>query len=450
MPSQGATKLLTFTDVQPGATVHGWWNNANAEVYRLNAWPKVAAGVDASAEVTRNSSVKHHTPSERELHFYVKNTGAAVSDIEVWAFWWNWTIGPILQSVRAEFGVPALGGAIVTRQGIAALDVAGIRKHGSDVAVDAGDRWHIGSDTKAMTATLLAVLAAKGAVGMDITVADAFPEWVETMNPMFKETSFERLMAHRSGIVDVTAAESHALSDMTKSVTKRRRQFAQLLTHREHGGDLILNAPGLIFSYQNANFILAGAMLERCTGKSWEDLMKTELFVPLGMTTAGFGAPGSGSDVSEPYGHSDASGQRVASKSDNTPALGPAGTVHASLADWATFIRLHLDGSEGSLTLSSSAVARLHIDYPPNSMYPNRYGWGWIMWDDVGGLALGHDGSNTLWYCSCQVHPNEGVGFLAVSNIGGANRNIGATDYGNGDAACWKVIQTLREHHFES
>ena len=60
---------------------------------------------------------------------------------------------------------------------------------------------------------------------------------------------------------------------------------------------MLFDAPGVIFSYQNANFILAGAMLERCTGKAWEDLMTTELFQPLGITTAGFGAPGSASNA---------------------------------------------------------------------------------------------------------------------------------------------------------
>jgi len=205
---------------------------------------------------------------------------------------------------------------------------------------------------------------------------------------------------------------------------------------------VLFDAPGVIFSYQNANFILAGAMLERCTGKSWEDLMTTELFQPLGMTTAGFGAPGSASDVNEPYGHTDASGQRVASKGDNTPGLGPAGTVHASLQDWARFIRLHLDGSECSLTLSPTSLARLHTQYSTNNMYPNRYGWGWIMYDDFGGLALGHDGSNNLWYCSCQVLLGEGLGFLAVSNIGAGTN-------GKGGLACGKIIQKLRERQFQ-
>jgi hypothetical protein len=62
--------------------------------------------------------------------------------------------------------------------------------------------------------------------------------------------------------------------------------------------------------------------------------------------------------------------------------------------------------------------------------------------DAGGGIGLGHDGSNTLWYCSCQVLPKEGVGFLAVSNIGGGS-------HGKGDLACGKVIKKLRELCFK-
>jgi CubicO group peptidase (beta-lactamase class C family) len=159
------------------------------------------------------------------------------------------------------------------------------------------------------------------------------------------------------------------------------------------------------------------------------------------MTTAGFGAPGNASDVNEPHGHRDASGARVASKGDNPPALGPAGTVHASLHDWAKLIRLHLNGSEGSLSLSPTWFARLHTQYPPNQYYQARYGWGWIMYDDLGGVALAHDGSNGLWHCSCLLLPHRDVAFLAVSSIGGDTN-------GKGDKACWKVIQKLRERQF--
>lgn len=89
MATSGGLKLETLTQVAPGATVGRKWNNANAEVYSLHAWPVVPAGVDSSAEITRISFVVHGNPSERELHYWVKNTGTTQVDIDVWAFWWS-------------------------------------------------------------------------------------------------------------------------------------------------------------------------------------------------------------------------------------------------------------------------------------------------------------------------------------------------------------------------
>jgi hypothetical protein len=89
MATSGGQKFVTLSQVAPGATVGSKWNNANAEVYNLHAWPVVSAGVDASAEITKSSFVVHGNPSERELHFWVKNTGTTQVDIAVWGFWWN-------------------------------------------------------------------------------------------------------------------------------------------------------------------------------------------------------------------------------------------------------------------------------------------------------------------------------------------------------------------------
>lgn len=89
MATSGGRRLATLSQVAPGATVGRVWNNANAEVYSLHAWPVVAAGVDGSAEVTKTKFVVHGNPSERELHFWVKNTGNTAIDIAVWAYWWN-------------------------------------------------------------------------------------------------------------------------------------------------------------------------------------------------------------------------------------------------------------------------------------------------------------------------------------------------------------------------
>lgn len=89
MATSGGLKLTTIKQVAPGATVGRKWNNATAEVYSLDAWPVVAAGVESSAEIMKINFFVHGNPSERELHYWVKNTGTTKVDIDVWAFWWN-------------------------------------------------------------------------------------------------------------------------------------------------------------------------------------------------------------------------------------------------------------------------------------------------------------------------------------------------------------------------
>jgi hypothetical protein len=89
MAASGGLKLGTLKQVAPGTTQFGKWNNANAEVYSLQAWPVSPTGIDSSAEIIRTSFVVQGNPSTRELHFWVKNTGTTQVDIDVWAFWWN-------------------------------------------------------------------------------------------------------------------------------------------------------------------------------------------------------------------------------------------------------------------------------------------------------------------------------------------------------------------------
>ena len=75
-------------------------------------------------------------------------------------------------------------------------------------------------------------------------------------------------------------------------------------------------------------------MIERVTGEAWEDLLRERLFEPLGMTSAGFGAPATPGKVDQPWGHLGEIGElhpvEPGPLADNPPAIGPAATVHAS------------------------------------------------------------------------------------------------------------------------
>ena len=64
----------------------------------------------------------------------------------------------LLEQVRQKHDLPGMAGAIVTSEGVTAMGVTGLRKKGRDARVTLQDRWHLGSDAKAMTAVLVARL----------------------------------------------------------------------------------------------------------------------------------------------------------------------------------------------------------------------------------------------------------------------------------------------------
>jgi CubicO group peptidase (beta-lactamase class C family) len=167
--------------------------------------------------------------------------------------------------------------------------------------------------------------------------------------------------------------------------------------------------------YSNAGYIIAGAMAEKVTGHSWEDLMRAGLFKPLGMTTAGFGPPGTEGKVDQPWGHRSLGALRIPSQSDNPPVLGPAGRVHASLTDWARYVAFHLHGKAPSgLSLKPATLEHLHTP-PPGG----NYACGWVArplpWDKPTN-AIWHNGSNTLWYAEMWVVPSADYAILVATN----------------------------------
>ena len=327
-----------------------------------------------------------------------------------------------LEAIRAAHGVPALGGAVVTKYGMEVFDAVGIRKivanPANQVAVTKYDKWHLGSDTKAMTSMLVGILRQyyPSTVGWNTTVADAFPEWAATMDATMAQTTLRQLLAHRSGLYLISDEQSAKLTQANLSVTEQRRAFAHAVAH-----DPYLFAPGVFFKYANANYIIAGAMLENLFNQSWEDLITQYLFQPLGMTSAGFGSPAAGGKP-QPWGHYNNNGIYAPTDGDNPLTYGPAGTVHASLEDWGKFIRLYLTGQEGWVTLTAATRAELTTAYSSNdpwfAVWPTSYGYGWGI-SESGDKVLGHDGSNNYWYARAVVFVDKGYALLAVTNAAG-------------------------------
>jgi CubicO group peptidase (beta-lactamase class C family) len=310
-----------------------------------------------------------------------------------------------------------MAAAIATSKGLEAVGAAGVREAGREAKVAVEDRWHLGSCTKAMTATLCAMLVEEKTLRWDDSVAKAFAD-LPKVDPAWKGATLETLVRQTAGAPPDLSGDGlwARLWAHRGTAPEQRLALAEGVLAKPP-----LHPPGSRFLYANANYALAGAMAERAARKPWEDLLRERLFRPLGMDSAGFGAPGSADEVDQPRGHrADGTAVPPGPGSDNPAAIGPGGTVHASVGDWAKFAALHLRGARGEdRLLARETFARLHAP-PEGAKGGDRYAGGWAVTERPwGGRVLTHSGSNTMWYCVAWLAPEKDFAVLVCANRGG-------------------------------
>ncbi|MBI2919720.1 MAG: beta-lactamase family protein [Planctomycetes bacterium] len=349
------------------------------------------------------------------------------------------SLDDVLTPIREKHALPALAAAVVTPDGLRALGAVGTRRANGQDAVSTADLWHLGSCTKAMTATLVARLVERGTLSWDMTLGDALPELSDSMDSGWAAVTLEQLLANRGGApagLDRDGLWGKLWAHQGTPFEARRLLVAGIVKHPPE------YEPGTKFLYSNTNFAIAGHVAEALGGASWEELMRKEVFSPLGIEGAGFGAPGrAGEKADQPRGHG-AKGKPVepGPGSDNPVAIGPAGIVHMSLTDWAKFIGAHLrgargervDGADGKPFLGAVSWKKLHT--PPGDGYAMgwsvtaRPGWAKGAGREDTGRVLTHNGSNTMWYCVVWIAPEKGFAVLVATNAAAGGAGAAGTD----------------------
>jgi len=254
-------------------------------------------------------------------------------------------IAKILLGVRERHQVPAMAAALVTSGGLQKVAAVGVRKRGTQVQVTMDDLWHLGSDTKIMTASLAAIMIEQGKLRWTSTVSEIFPERTPSFDPHLRDVSLLQLLSHRAGIA---ANLDYAALQKFGSVHDQRLEAV-----KEGLSGKPVSSPGSEFLYSNLGYIIAGAMIERVSGEDWETGLRTYIFSPLAMDSAGFGGLGTPGKIDQPWGHG-LKGQpadRNGPDADNPPVLGPAGRVHCTIQDWARFATDQLRGARGEPAL---------------------------------------------------------------------------------------------------
>ncbi len=311
-----------------------------------------------------------------------------------------------LEPIRVKGKLPALAGAAFRGGELVAIGAAGFQKEGSDVRITTDARWHLGSDTKAMTAVLVAIEIDREKLHFDDTLGAIFGSGV---NAALANVTVEQLLEHRGGFSKDLSPEL-----MQMLWREPRSKFVETVLAAQPA-----HAPGT-FEYSNTSYIVLGAALEKVTGKTWEDSMRADLFAPLGMTRCGFGAP-DGPDA--PWGHRKDTSSLVpvppGPLADNAPTLGPAGRVHCALADWGKFLNVVLAGMRSEKTIASAATMKRLLTPPSDAKEHERYAGGWMFLerDWANGTTLTHTGSNTMWTATAWLAPEKDLAFVAATNV---------------------------------
>ena len=322
----------------------------------------------------------------------------------------NEVVTQALKPIRQKFNVPAIAALVITSNGIQYAGAVGVRKRGTEIPVSLDDLWHLGSDGKAMTSTLIARLVERGQLRWDSTLAEVFPDLAPQINPEFQKVTLLQLLSHRAGLPANLDLASYSGDDV---------QSLRLRAVREYLARKPETRPGSTYAYSNLGSIIAGAVVEKVTGQPWERAITDEVFKPLQMNSAGFGGTGTPGQIDQPWPHTD-DGQPTAENGpimDNPPVMGPAGRVHCSIQDWARFVQDQLRGACGEPALLKPESYQKLQTQPFGGDY--ALGWSVVQRGWGGGTVLCHQGDNTMNFANVWVAPKMNFAILVCLNQSG-------------------------------
>ena len=308
-------------------------------------------------------------------------------------------LAELLNSIRIEERLPGLAAAIIIDGRLHSAAAVGVRETGTENWLTVNDKFLIGSCAKSFTATLAAILVEEGRLSWETTLRDVFPDL--DMLPDYENITVEQLLSHRAGLPK-NLKEGKASWLIDYEFDKRRGSSPEILRLQYLEKTLqskLINPPGQVIHYSNSGYLIAGSILEKISGQTYESLRAEKIFQPLDIKTAGYGIPADSGASSQPWGHVwDLSSSFIVYRSDYPNFFAPTGSLHLSIEDWAKFIFVHLGTYplDNHKLLKADTLKRLHT--PPDTKKFNQkdrkspsYALGWFTYTT-------HKGSNLIFH----------------------------------------------------
>lgn len=339
----------------------------------------------------------------------------------------------LFDQTMARYQLPGLAVGVVQDGKVIYQRTAGETRAGSGERIDADTLFKIASNSKAMTTGLLARLVDEGKMAWDDPVTKYLPQFRMFDPWVTRNIQVRDLLIHNSGLG--LGAGDLMLWPEPNAFTREDivRGLAYLKpTHsfRAH------------YAYDNLMYVVAGQVAAAAGGKSYDQLVREQVFGPLGMDRCQVGAfdRDAVGNVAQPHMRQD--GHNVVVREDaatipDTPSMA-AGGIRCSLHDMTTWARMWLDTDTPHPWVSATqrqALWSLHTPMPISRQMRDwdgthlyGYGYAWRLSDVDGQFRVAHTGTLMGMYSSLTLLPDLHAGFVVLINGEGGEARTTLTE----------------------
>ncbi|GBQ27310.1 beta-lactamase [Gluconacetobacter sacchari DSM 12717] len=326
-------------------------------------------------------------------------------------------IGLTVERARQAFNVPGVAVAVVHDGQIVFSHGYGRRAEDKASApVDARTLFAIGSNTKEFTATALAQLVEQGKLDWDDRVIDHMPEFRVADPWITRDFRVSDLLTHHSGM-GLGAGDLMLFSHSTFT----RPEILAGLPFMPFTGPFRAQ-----YAYNNLLYVVAGALVERLTGQSWEDAVQTRLIDAASLPACQSTPPVRGqADVATGAGESENLPDRASLR---LPAVAPAGGIWCSADGMARWAQVYLAGGRTPEGKAVFSLASRDTLWSPHALLPlpdtaaatkthfRAYGFGWFMEDFFGRKRVWHTGTIGGMVSYVTFLPELRTGIVVLTN----------------------------------
>jgi CubicO group peptidase (beta-lactamase class C family) len=325
------------------------------------------------------------------------------------------------EKVLKDWHVAGFAVAVVEKDKLVYAKGFGYRDEEKKIPVTPNTLFAIGSCTKAFTSSMIGLLQKAGKVDIDKPVRNYLPDLKFYNDAMNSTVILRDMMSHRTGLPRHDYSWYGFSSSSRDSLLKRIQFMEPSFPVREK------------WQYNNFMFLLQGSVIEKVTGKSWEENIREHIFKPLNMTNSNFSIPElqRSSEPSLGYGLKK---DTIIKKLDyyNIDAMGPAGSINSSVTEMANWVITWINGGKfnGKEILPASYVTEaMSSQMVVGSGFPTKekpdiqfanYGFGWSLASYKSHYRVEHGGNIDGFSASTCFFPTDSVGIIVLTNQNGS------------------------------